>query len=290
MGTSASLAPNTATSRPWRRSASSVTASVRPRHPTASANRHPAPEPATRPASATPRRSPSRGTSARPSRRHEPWKDPPGPPPRRQDRPSRRTLAAGPQHLPAHGIPRLRAFRTPLATAACDGEARSHRQRAPRSPDQVIGSLIARITGLIWPLAHRGTRRRPLAPIRRSARWRVPDCLPLSSLCVARQVCGGLLTISSSSSGHAEHMRIAARPATGRPLFPAAPCAEPGSNRGRAMCGKRVRSGKGGSRAVASDEEVAVPLSRSISLTRQVRRGRLPVEPPGGQGVCWSAR
>jgi hypothetical protein len=28
------------------------------------------------------------------------------------------------------------------------------------------------------------------APSRRSARWRVPDCLPLSSLCVARQVCG----------------------------------------------------------------------------------------------------
>ena len=140
MGTSASLAPNTATSRPWRRSASSVTASVRPRHSTASANCHPAPQPATRPASATPRRSPSRGTSACPSRRHEPWKDSAGPtsktaipakPPPTCGRPSASTSA--------RDLPGLWAFRTHFATAACDGEARSHRRRALRTPDQVIG-------------------------------------------------------------------------------------------------------------------------------------------------------
>ena len=59
-------------------------------------------------------------------------------------------------------------------------------------------------------------------------------------------------------------MRIAARPATGRPSS-RQPHAEPGSNRGRATCGKRDRSGKGGSRAVASDEEVAVPLALNIA-------------------------
>jgi hypothetical protein len=39
----------------------------------------------------------------------------------------------------ARDLPGLRAFRTHFATAVCDGEARSHRRRAPRSPDQVIG-------------------------------------------------------------------------------------------------------------------------------------------------------
>ena len=43
----------------------------------------------------------------------------PGRPPRRQHRPSRRPPAAGPQHLPAHGIsPELSAFRTHSATTA----------------------------------------------------------------------------------------------------------------------------------------------------------------------------
>jgi hypothetical protein len=39
----------------------------------------------------------------------------------------------------ARDLPGLRAFRTHFATAVCDGEARSQRRRAPRSPDQVIG-------------------------------------------------------------------------------------------------------------------------------------------------------
>jgi hypothetical protein len=176
MGTNASLAPNTATSRPRRRSASSVTASVRPRHSTASANRHPAPQPATRPASATPRRSPSRGTSARPSRRHEPWKDSarptskaaiPAKPPPTCGRPSASTSA--------RDLPGLRAFRTHFATAVCDGEARSHRCRAPRSPDQVIGEPDSAHNWADLAALHGGTRRRPPAPIQRSdfppARW-----------------------------------------------------------------------------------------------------------------------
>src|SRR5260370_41786526 len=60
-------------------------------------------------------------------------------------------------------------------------------------------------------------------------------------------------------------MRIAGRPATGPSSRP--PHAEPGSNRARATCGKRDRSGKGGSRAVASDGEVAVPLALNIADT-----------------------
>lgn len=62
------------------------------------------------------------------------------------------------------------------------------------------------------------------APSRQgSARWRVPDSCP-SRHCAWPVRCAGLLTISSSSSGHEEHMRIAGRPTTGRPLFLAAPC------------------------------------------------------------------
>src|SRR5260370_17942877 len=85
-------------------------------------------------------------------------------------------------------------------------------------------------------------------------------------------------------------MRIAGRPATGPSSRP--PHAEPGSNRGRATCGKRDRSGKGGSRAVASDEEVAVPLAVNIADTtgsarmnpRRVawRSGRLLERPVDG--------
>ena len=169
MGTSASLAPNTATSRPWRRSASSVTASVRPRHSTASANCHPAPQPATRPASATPRRSPSRGTSARPSRRHEPWKDSAGPTSKAAIPARPPPTWAGPQHLPAHGISpgcghSGHTSRPRSVTAKPDPTAAVHLAVQIRS----LESLIARITGLIWPLVHGGTRRRPPAPIRRS--------------------------------------------------------------------------------------------------------------------------
>jgi hypothetical protein len=172
MGTSASLAPNTATSRPRRRSASSVTASVRPRHSTASANRHPAPQPATRPASATPRRPPSRGTSARPSQE------------------ARALEGLGSAHLQdgntgqaaahlgrpsastsARDLPGLRAFRTHFATAACDGEARSHR-RAPRSPDQVTGEPDSAHNWADLAARARGTRRRPPAPIQRPGRSR----------------------------------------------------------------------------------------------------------------------
>src|SRR5260370_23855387 len=60
-------------------------------------------------------------------------------------------------------------------------------------------------------------------------------------------------------------MRIAGRPATGPSSRP--PHAEPGGNRARATCGKRDRSGKRGSRAVASDGEVAVPLALNIADT-----------------------
>jgi hypothetical protein len=74
-----------------------------------------------------------------------------------------------------------------------------------------------------------------------------------------------------------------------RPTFPGRPMLDPPAT----GAGQRAGSVTGAVREVHGLSPLTRrlrSLSRSISLTRQVRRGRLPAESPGGQGVCWSAR
>jgi len=120
-----------------------------------------------------------------------------------------------------------------------------------------------------WPICpQRGAdvRVRRAANIR-SARSSVPDCLPLSSLCVAYQVCGTADHLKQVEwpPAHARRCSVGLRSA---PL-PGRPHAEPCSNRGRATCGKRVREVHG---AVASGSHRAHRGS-----------GRAVAAPPAGR-------
>lgn len=170
-----------------------------------------------------------------------------------------------------------------------DSDFDDDREMRRRLPGSLPSAVVAAPYLQNWRFCANPGENDPPSTIARNRRGGLfPTACP-SRHCAWPIRSAGLLTISSSSSGHEEHVRIAARPATGRPLFPAAPLLNPAATRAGQRVGS-VTAAVGEAHGLSPLTRRLRSLSRSISLTRQVRRGRLPVGPPGGQGVCWSAR